>query len=152
MYLCKCLNECLYLIYIKRLALYFMHFIFVKVSHSKPTSCSSALILVLKSTLLCSIFIFSLTNCPTYCLRNATSLISIACNFLKSFSKLAMSSMISLRVSLFDSVALCSKVAKSERSNWDSFLFSFKPRLKSYMLSYKTKIKYIRMHIVSIIN
>jgi len=42
--------------------------------HSNPTSCSTALILVLNSTLLYSIFIFSFTNCPTYCFKNAISL------------------------------------------------------------------------------
>lgn len=51
-----------------------------------------------------------------------------------------MSSMISFRVSLLFSVALCSNVAKSLLNNYASFLLSFNPLLNSCILSY---LKYI---------
>jgi len=49
--------------------------------------------------------------------------------------------MISFKVSLLVSVALCSNVAKSLLSNYDSFLLSLRPLLKSYMLSYKVLLR-----------
>ena len=91
------------------------------------------------SMILYSILTFSWTRCPTCCFRNTCSLISYDWSILKSLSILAMSSRISFKVSLVTSVALCSKVANSERKSCTSFLLSINSLEKSWIYNYKSK-------------
>ena len=75
---------------------------------------SGAWLIFVESIILdCSIFIFSVCSYPTCYFKKATSLISVTYIFLKSFSRLAISSSISFRASLLASAILCSKVARS---------------------------------------
>lgn len=110
------------------------------VHYSYPTSPSRLATLFSRSTHACCSFIFS--YCSWFCcyFKKFISLTSSYWSFLKSFSRLATSSSISLRISLVFSVAWCSKVAHSDRNNCASFLFSFKFLLKSFTAYYKKVI------------